>query len=138
MLRRQQVKQLTWNLLCPLPPTICDLCSGVLNVGQKRKQTQILRHRNKGEIFLLTFFSFHWQPLAATAHGFGMSNVVPAHRLQVRQLFSQGCCHHKHVSPLQSSWYLFVLIMLNADNSIKQTNKTPYIINMFSKGGDLL
>lgn len=46
-----------------------------------------------------------------------------AHRLQVRQLFN-----HKRVSPLQCVWYLFVLIMLNTDNIIKQTNKIILLI----------
>lgn len=145
MLRRQQDKQLTWILLCPLSPTIYNRCSGVLNLGQNKlgeKKISTFWDRGIREKYFSGHFFFS---LAATGHcsqvwyvRHGPSGDCPAHRLQVRQLFSQGCHHHKHVSPLQSIWYLFVLIMLNRQyyKTNKQTNKI--ILLMFSTASDLL
>lgn len=140
LLCRQEDEQLTWILLCSLSPTIFNSCSGVLNLGQNKwrgKKKSTFWDRGIKEKYFCGHFFFS---LAGTGHCSqvwyvrrGPRGDRPAHRLQVRQLFN-----HKRVSPLQCVWYLFVLIMLNTDNIIKQTNKQNHIINMFSKASDLL
>lgn len=99
---KQQDEQLTRIPLSPLTPTICNSCFGVLNLGQnkwgEKKPPTVwdrgIREKNFSRHF---FFSLadagHCSQVWYVRHG--PSRDCPAHRLQVRQLFIQGCHHHK-------------------------------------------
>lgn len=110
-LHGQQDKQLTWLLIFPISPIICDPCSGVLKLGQnkweeKKKKSNKFWDRGIKQKYFSRHFFFS---LAATGHcsqvwyfRHGPRGDCPVQKLQVRQ---------PGLSPPQA-WFPFAVYMV--------------------------